>query len=189
MRIPRLREIGFDRSGMAAIEFALLLPVLLTLFIGSFETSNLLLAYLKLEAAAETAADLVAQTDVSDVLNDEKLDNITNAVKKVMTPLSTTGLKVAYASITYSTGKAKIDWSKEEGGASPITIDALPGGVNTSSMGSATRNSTDSLIVVRLTYPNVSPLSSYFNTNYTLTEWAYNRPRYVQCVPYKTSCP
>jgi Flp pilus assembly protein TadG len=44
------RLVG-DRSGTAIVEFALLLPGLLTLFIGSYETSSLLLAYLTLESA------------------------------------------------------------------------------------------------------------------------------------------
>jgi Flp pilus assembly protein TadG len=60
-RLLRAATVAKDRSGIAIVEFALLVPLLLTLFIGSFETANLLLAYLKLEDAAETAADLVAQ--------------------------------------------------------------------------------------------------------------------------------
>jgi Flp pilus assembly protein TadG len=55
-------RLAWDRSGLAAIEFALVPPVMLLLFIGSFEATNLVLASMKLEASAETAADLVAQT-------------------------------------------------------------------------------------------------------------------------------
>jgi Flp pilus assembly protein TadG len=185
----RRRRLARNNSGMAAVEFALLMPALFTLLIGSFETSNLLLAYLKLESAAETAADLVAQTDVKDganhdgVLQSTDFTNITNAVGQVMTPLSTANLKIAYASITFNTGTAVINWHAETNSATPISLVNLPGGVTATTMGTASSGSTDSLIVVQLTYPNTSPLSSYFNTNYTLTEWAYNRPRYVSCVP------
>jgi len=183
VRRLRRRRLARNNSGMAAVEFALLLPVLFTLLIGSFETSNLLLAYLKLESAAETAADLVAQTDVNTTLQSSDFTNITNAVSKVMTPLSTTNLKIAYASITFNTGSAAINWHVETNSAAPISLTSLPGGVTATTMGTAASGSTDSLVVVQLTYPNTSPLSSYFNTNYTLTEWAYNRPRYVSCVP------
>jgi Flp pilus assembly protein TadG len=71
-----------DRSGVAAIEFALIFPVMLLLFIGSFETTNLVLASMKLEASAETAADLVAQTRVNTVLQSTDFTNITNAAKQ-----------------------------------------------------------------------------------------------------------
>jgi hypothetical protein len=42
---------------------------------------------------------------------------------------------------------------------------------------------TDSLIIVTLTYSYSSPLSYILNSAYTLTESAFNRPRYVSCVP------
>src|SRR5271166_6346991 len=112
MRRSNLRH---DSSGLAAIEFALIFPVMLLLFLGSFETTNLVLASMKLEASAETAADLVAQTRVNTVLQTADFTNITNAAKQVLTPLPTSGtqLQIAYASVTYSTGTAAIDWHYE----------------------------------------------------------------------------
>src|SRR6185312_9570744 len=47
------RRIARDRDGTVAVEFALILPILTTLFFGSFELSNLALAYLKVTDAAE----------------------------------------------------------------------------------------------------------------------------------------
>lgn len=181
--LNRAARIAGDRAGTAVIEFAVLFPVLLTLFLGSFETSHLLLAYLKLEAAAETAADLVAQTSPNTVLQSSDFTNITNAVDQVMTPLSTTGLEVAYASVTYSTGSPVIDWHVEVNGAAPITVSSLPDGVNAATLGSETQGSLDSVIVVRLTFPYVSPVHYIFGANFTLSEAAFNRPRYVDCVP------
>ena len=186
----RLGRLAGDQSGTAIVEFAVLLPVLLTLFIGSYETSNLLLAYMKLEAAAETAADLVGQTPVNTILVDSgssngwDFSNITSAVQQVMTPFPTTSLQVSYASITYSTGSAVIDWHKETTGATAITVGALPGGATATTMGTAATGSNDSIVAVKVVYSYTSPLSSYFNSDYVLTEWAYNRPRYVSCVPY-----
>src|SRR5690349_23717148 len=103
MRRSNLRR---DSTGLAAVEFALIFPIMLFLFLGSFETTNLVLAFMKLEASAETAADLVAQTRVNTVLQSTDFTNITNAAKQVLSPLPTSGtlLKIAYASVTYSTG-------------------------------------------------------------------------------------
>ena len=178
-------ELASDRSGTAAIEFALVVPVMVTLFLGSYETANLVLASMKLEAAAETAADLVAQTKVNTVLQSADFTNITNAAKQVLTPLPTSGtqLKIAYASITYSTGTPVIDWHFEVNSASPITVAGVPNNANLANLGNETSGSTDSVIVVKLTYAYTSPISYVLNSSYTLSESAFNRPRYMNCVP------
>lgn len=174
-----------DLSGVAAIEFALIFPIMLLLFIGSFETSNLVLASMKLEASAETAADLVAQTRVNTVLQSTDFTNITNAAKQVLTPLPTSGtkLKIAYASVTYSTGTAVIDWHVEVNSATAITTANIPNSVSLANLGSQTSGSTDSVIIVQLTYAYSSPVSYVLNSSYTLLQSAFNRPRYMNCVP------
>jgi Flp pilus assembly protein TadG len=158
---------------------------MLLLFIGSFETTNLVLASMKLEASAETAADLVAQTRVNAVLQSSDFTNITNAAKQVLSPLPTTGtlLKIAYASVTYSTGSAVIDWHTEVNSATPITTASIPNNASLSNLGNQTAGSTDSVIIVTLTYRYSSPLSYVLNSSYTLSESAFNRPRYMNCVP------
>jgi len=174
-----------DRSGTAAAEFALVLPGLLTLVLGCYEAANLILADLKLEAAAETAADLVAQTRINTVLQSTDFTNITNAVKQVLSPFPTTGtlLKIAYASVTYKTGSPVINWHVEVNSATPINAASLPNSASAANLGTETTGSTDSLIVAQLTYAYTSPVSYVLNSAYTLSEAALNRPRYVSCVP------
>jgi Flp pilus assembly protein TadG len=174
-----------DRSGTAAIDFAIVLPGLLTLAIVSYEAANLILADLKLEAAAETAADLVAQTRVNDVLQTSDFTNITNAATQVMTPFPTSGnqLKIAYASITYSTGSPVIDWHVEVNGATAINVTSLPNSANAANLGSETQGATDSVIVAQLTYAYTSAVSYVLNSSYSLSQAALNRPRYMSCVP------
>jgi Flp pilus assembly protein TadG len=179
------RRLLRDRSGIAAVEFAFVLPIMVMLLLGSYETANLVLAYMKLEASAETAADLVAQTKVNTVLQSSDFTNITNAAQQVLTPLPTSGsqLQIAYASITYSTGTPVIDWHVEVNSATPIAIANIPNNANLANLGNEAVGSTNSLIVVTLTYSYTSPTSYVLNSSYTLTESAFNRPRYVSCVP------
>lgn len=183
--MKRRSNLRRDSSGLAAVEFALILPIMLLLFLGSFETTNLVLAYMKLEASAETAADLVAQTRVNTVLQSTDFTNITNAAKQVLTPLPTSGtvLKIAFASVTYSTGSAVIDWHTEVNSATPITTANIPNGVSLANLGNQTNGSLDSVILVTLTYSYTSPFSYLLSSSYTLAEAAFNRPRYVSCVP------
>ena len=50
-----------DRCGLAAVEFALILPVMLTLYFGGVEVTNMLVANRRVTSVAYTAADLAAQ--------------------------------------------------------------------------------------------------------------------------------
>ena len=174
----RSRDLQHDQCGIAAVEFALILPIMLLLFLGSFETTNLVLAYMKLEASAETAADLVAQTRVNTVLQSTDFTNITNAAKQILTPLPTSGsvLKIAYASVTYNTGSAVIDWHTEVNSATPITTANIPNNASLANLGNQASGSTDSVIIVTLTYSYSSPFTYVLSSSYTLTESAFNRP-------------
>ena len=199
---PR-RGLGADRTGTAAVEFALLFPIMMTLFIGSYEVENVLLADLKLTAAAETAADLVAQTTTSGgslqtgVLQSTDFTNFTSATANVLAPLPTGSgnslVKIAFASVTYSTGTPVIDWHIEENGATAITTANVPNNESLTNLGNASAGSLDSVIVVQVQYTYTSPISYVLNASYTLSKSAFNRPRYVTCVPsYKNTnsqCP
>lgn len=143
-----------------------------------------MLAYMKTEAAAETAADLVAQTKVNTVLQSSDFTNITDAAEQVLTPLPTSSnqLKIAYASVTYSTGSPVIDWHREVNGATAITTSSIPNSENLANLGNETNGSADSVIIVQLTYAYSSPISYVLHSSYTLNEAAFNRPRYTNCV-------
>lgn len=181
----RSRKLLHDQSGLAAVEFALIFPIMLLLFLGSYETANLVLASMKLEASAETAADLVAQTRVNTVLQSTDFTNIANAAKQVLTPLPTTGtlLKIAVASVTYNSGSAVIDWHTEVNSATAITTANIPNNASLANLGNQTNGSTDSVIIVKLTYSYSSPFTYVLSSSYTLTESAFNRPGYMNCVP------
>lgn len=182
MRARRARTqpagICRDAAGTVSVEFALLLPILLTLFFGCFEASNLVLADLKVVDATETAADLVAQTQIGNVLQTADFNNFTSAAQQVLTPLPTTGttLQLAFASVTYTTGTPVIDWHVEENGAAPIGLASIPANLGAN-------NSQDSVVVVRVKYSYTSPISYVLSKIYSLSSTAYNRPRYVACVP------
>lgn len=167
-------RIATDRSGTAAVEFALIMPLFATLFFGTFEIANLLLAEMKLTATAQAAADLVARAPSSPRhLTTADFADITNAVSQIMTPLPTaTQLKIAYANITYGAGTPVIDWHYETNGASAITMETMPNGVDARTLGSSASGSTDSLLVVSVQYAYTSPVSYVLAKAWNLTESA-----------------
>ena len=177
-----------DRSGTAAIEFAFLFPVMLALFFGSFEITNLVMVNLKLTAATEAASDLLAQTRSNqNTVAPSDLQNYSTAASMEMTPYAsspytTVGLQTAYDSIIFnSSGTPSIAWHHELNGASTINMVSIQSTVTTLWNGS----STDSVIVVQSTISYASPISWVLSKNYSFSDLAYNRPRYV----LQVSCP
>ena len=66
MQLRRLVGIGrlaSDERGVAAVEFALILPFLLLLFLGTIEASSLITVDRRVNVISGTVGDLVARTD------------------------------------------------------------------------------------------------------------------------------
>ncbi len=79
----RRKNIFTDQSGIAATEFALLLPVLLALMLGVYEISRYILLHQKLERVAYTVADVTGQQTAVTIAG---LNDIMAAAIKIMDP-------------------------------------------------------------------------------------------------------
>jgi Flp pilus assembly protein TadG len=170
-----------DRAGTAAVEFAMVLPIAVSMFLGSFEISNLLLCHMKLVAAAQTAADLMAQQKTVCAAN---VTDYGTAAGLVMEPLSPGNLSVAFSSVIYApnTNAASTDWHQEVNGAASNAPTA-PNAAANANLGS---NGSSSTIVATANYAYTSPLSYVLKKNYTFTETAFAQPRLVPNIPKPT---
>jgi Flp pilus assembly protein TadG len=73
-RVPRIFGIfARSRRGVAAVEFALTLPFMILLMLGSIEVARLITFTRKIELVADTAVEMLSQTPVGDVLADADL--------------------------------------------------------------------------------------------------------------------
>jgi Flp pilus assembly protein TadG len=109
-RLPRrVRGLASDERGLSAVEFALLLPVMVTLYLGTVEISQGIGADRKVTLTARTVADLVSQVAS---INNSEMTNSLNAASTVMSPFSAANLKVTVSSVKIdANGVATIDWS------------------------------------------------------------------------------
>ena len=115
----RFGGLASDERGVSAVEFAMLLPLMLTLYLGAVEVSQGIGADRKVTLTARTVADLVSQ--VTSVSNND-MTNSLNAASSVMTPFSSTNLKVVVSSVKIDAqGKATIDWSDTLNGTARTT--------------------------------------------------------------------
>ena len=61
VRLMRRMRIVRDRRGVSAVEFALILPTMILLYVGVAEIGNAITIYRRTSTVASTAADLTAQ--------------------------------------------------------------------------------------------------------------------------------
>ena len=103
-----------DQRGVSAIEFALLAPIIILMYVGTVEIGNLLTVDRRVEAVASTAADLTAQ--VKQVSNADLAD-IVAASTSILAPYSTTPLKVVLSSVVADqNNNGKVAWSYPSSG-------------------------------------------------------------------------
>jgi Flp pilus assembly protein TadG len=105
----RLRAFLRDQSGLSAIEFAIILPLMVALNLGCVEVGNGLSAQFKTTLAARTVADLASQYKT---INNATMTSILGASSAVLAPFSSSGVVVIVSEVTTdSKGNATITWS------------------------------------------------------------------------------
>jgi Flp pilus assembly protein TadG len=113
------RRFTRDPRGVAAVEFAMLLPLMVTLYLGTVEVSQGVSIDRKVTLTTRTVADLVTQ---SASINNASMTNILDASSKILSPYPTVDLKVTVSAVTIAADKkATIAWSDTRNGtAHPV---------------------------------------------------------------------
>jgi Flp pilus assembly protein TadG len=180
-----LARLNADRRGVAAVEFALIAPVLVTLMLGTFEMTQLAIAYMKVASAAETVADLITQQKQ---VSSADIHDYFDAGELVLTPLPAASLKAQIVSITYDAGGTpQLGWQDPQNGAAAIdTTNAADVSAALSQLlnGNTLGGPGESVVAVQATYSYVSPISYFVTGAITLSQTAYSRPRLTAAVSH-----
>ncbi|KJC39418.1 pilus assembly protein TadG [Bradyrhizobium sp. LTSP885] len=186
-----LRRFARDRRGLAAVEFALILPLMLLLFFGTVEFSSGVAVDRKVTLMARTLSDLTSQ---SISVADSDLTNFFSAAVGIMTPYDPSPTQATLSEIYIDTTlTAKIIWTKAatiSSGATQATLTTSSRSVGdnvTSIIPPALLISQTSLIFSEVKYKYV-PTVGYVmaKAGITLSDVAYTRPRQANCVIYPT---
>jgi Flp pilus assembly protein TadG len=115
-----LRRFGYDRDGVSAVEFAILLPFMLTLYIGSIELGEGLAIDYKVTETARTVTDLASQYLTID---NATMQSILNASAQVMSPYSTSNIVVTVSQIQINANATTgtVSWSDSLNGTPRTT--------------------------------------------------------------------
>src|SRR5690349_12938795 len=102
-----------DRSGQALVEAALVFPMLISVFLGVSEFSQAFTVKRRLEAAANTAADLVARTQA---IATADLTGIKAMIDEMLKPYPTATLGLTISSVVADQDNAtRVAWSYAQG--------------------------------------------------------------------------
>lgn len=162
----RLAPFVKDRKGLAAVEFALIAPVMIIMFYGSVELSSAIDCNARVSRVTSTVADLVAQETT---ISTTDASNVFSAANAILFPYAAANAQIVVSSlVTDSSGNVKVDWSEAQNAAKRTSPPAnIPAGILPAS---------SSVIYAEVTY-GFTPAISYFVGNVNLTSNFYSKPR------------
>ena len=166
-----LRRFAVDRNGAAAVEFAFIAPLLLIMFLGVIEASDLLTANRRVSNTASALADLTTQ---STVVYDDDVPILFDAARAVLSPYAGDRLSMVVTSVRWEEGEnaPEVAWSEADGpGASPYSEGGsydLPDGLIVEG---------SSVVAVEVDYAHESAFSKYVLGPMNLDSQFYLRPR------------
>lgn len=110
-------------DGVAAVEFAIVLPVMITLYVGSVEASRALTYDRRLETAAASLGDLVAQSSTDITVSE--LNDLFTAAKTTIAPHDASGVRQTVTCVRIDDdGDTEVMWSRGYNGGSQHTVGA-----------------------------------------------------------------
>lgn len=171
-----IRRLAGDESGVSAVEFALIAPVMLLFYAGMVDLCQGYMALKRTSHAASAVADLVSQ---SRTITKADINSIFEVGPAIMAPFASTSMEQRISSVTrVSANKYTLNWSRSwtpDGGAGtkmnkPLVIAAagIPADMFPADG--------DSIIVAEAYYKYSSPFQQFLPAA-EFTRRAYLNPR------------
>ena len=184
-RIPgHLHRLAGDTRGVAAVEFAMILPIMFFLFVGTIEFSQAITVDRRVTQSASSTADLIARAP-SQGLTSTQVDNELRIIEQLIRPYDIAALTVTILSVKAASAPGnpgalnyKVDWSRDNHGATPYAHNSdytkIPDGLLAAG---------ESVIVAEATYNYTPLIFNYFIKNaFALEERFFLKPRNASCV-------
>lgn len=173
-----------DSRGVAAVEFAMIVPVMFFLFVGSIEFSQALTVDRRVTQSASATADLIARAP-AEGLTIAEVDGHLRIINELIKPYDLAPLTIEIFSVIArdAGGGAVIyrsDWSRNNRAGTPLAANAVY--PNTAEV-AGLLVAGESVIISRAVYNYTPLIFSYFiQSAFNLEEKFFLKPRNASCV-------
>jgi Flp pilus assembly protein TadG len=179
-----VRRLRGDEAGVAAVEFAMIVPIMFLLLVGAVEFSQALTVDRRVTQSASSTADLIARAP-SQGLTTAQVDNELGIIEQLIRPYDVAALTVRIVSVKAQAVPGNpgavnhvVDWSRDNLGGTPYVrnspFSAIPAGLLVAG---------ESVIIAEATYNYTPLIFSYFiKTAFNLEERFFLKPRNASCV-------
>ncbi|MFN3463909.1 MAG: TadE/TadG family type IV pilus assembly protein [Terricaulis sp.] len=174
--IQRLHCFVRENQGVAALEFALIAPLLMVpLLLGSVDLVDAMGANKRAQNAAASIADVVARdTEVSNA----EMTGLWRGLEILMYPNAPGDMEMRITSVSIiNDSTARVVWSEGHGGMSGRTVGS------TVTLDDRMMTPGTSVIMVESVYKYDAPLGFLFPSQLRMTHDAYRRSRLVDPIP------
>lgn len=152
----RARKFAKDVRGVAAIEMAIIFPVMIILYIGLVDVTNLLMVNRRVTLTTSTLADLVTQADSTITTAD--IDGVFESARAIFEPMSVDGISLNLWAFRMQDGSPTLQWTYTNG----VACGEAPEGGD--DMESLMEDGND-IIVGRVCYAQEAILGSLFSVD------------------------
>ncbi len=174
-----LRCFARRAEGVAAVEFAIVLPFMLLMYIGSVEVGDGLAIQFKVTETARTVTDLASQYVSIDTTD---MSGILAASSTIVAPYPAANMAMTVSEVTTNgSGQGTITWSCSLNGTAHAVGSSvtLPASLQTANI---------SVIWGEVTYPYTPQLGYVISGTINLYESTYFYPRLVNSVALPQGC-
>jgi Flp pilus assembly protein TadG len=166
----RLRHFGTARQGLAALEFAILLPMMVFLLFGAVELIDLLQTNRRVENTASSIADVVSRDNE---VTDSEVTGMWRALELLMIPDNAADLNIRITSVSIpDSSTATVIWSEGRGMSARVANSSVTLPANMMRAGT-------SIIMAETEYSYDSPIGIFMDAPMSLQHVVYRRSRLV----------
>ncbi|HIJ63832.1 MAG TPA: hypothetical protein HPQ04_14160 [Rhodospirillaceae bacterium] len=174
-----------NQSGIAATEFAMVLPIMLAFWLGMAQLMQLSMASAKTTMAAQSVADLVARYTAGGFANASGFADLLTAAGTIIAPLpnSSSNPSLSVVSVTLNASGVPTQAWQCTAGANPPTAAQVTAAINGSPALTTSNSTLGSMIIVTVVYSYTPNITGAILGSQTYTATAYSIPRTVVSVP------
>jgi Flp pilus assembly protein TadG len=170
-----------NERAAAAVEFALILPFLITLYMGSIEASSLFTVDRRIEVISATTADLLARWNPNEgAITKAIVTDYFTAAQGIITPYTTSGLKqvLSFVSVNALGTTIRVVWScAYNGGTALLANSAFVLEENMIRLATSNRTKAGFVIVAKASYSYRPVLGMVFTSALNLENQSLFLPR------------